>query len=60
MDFKSIRAGLQMSAAPRKLRGLGKSSRGDKILQDINEGREVARNQIDIPSRNFASFAPSR
>jgi hypothetical protein len=43
MDFNSIRAELQVSAAPRKLRGLGKSLRGDKILQDINEGREVTR-----------------
>jgi hypothetical protein len=41
MDFKSIRAGLQVSAAPRKLRGLGKSSRGDKILRDIIEGAKL-------------------
>jgi hypothetical protein len=37
MDFKSIRAGLQVSAAPRKLRDLGKSCRKNKKLQDINE-----------------------
>ncbi|MGD0139270.1 MAG: hypothetical protein ABSD28_10360, partial [Tepidisphaeraceae bacterium] len=30
-----------MSVAPRKLRALEKSSRGDKILQDINEDAKL-------------------
>ncbi|MGA2440846.1 MAG: hypothetical protein ABSH08_07795 [Tepidisphaeraceae bacterium] len=45
---------LRITDGAAKRRDLGKSSRGEKNLQDINEGREGARRKNNA-SRNFAS-----